>query len=164
MDQIMNRRSALKYIAAIGIGGGGVYAWQNVDRHKKSVIESASSIVGPPPTENEIATKSPKHKSGINSVTFFESGATEITLEENHNGESVGFAHEYHDMGTERVAKWNAPEFSGPITVDLKSEIAAHGEFPTNSFQLAIISHVKNDVYLMISSSFRFSVPDSYIG
>lgn len=159
----MNRRSALKYIAAIGVGGGGVYAWQNADQPEKSVIESASSIVGPPPTENEIATKSPNHKSGINSVTFFESGATKILFEENHTGEFVGFAHEYHDMGTERVAKWNAPEFSGPITVDLKSKITSYGEFPTNKFQLALISKVQGDFYIIISGSFRFSVPDSYI-
>lgn len=171
----MNRRTVLALVGGIGIGG---YVFGTNDPVKKaqstlSSVVSAQNVGGPPPTENKIKTATPPsdypdHATHIKIVELYESGAAKITLAEDHSCyERIGVTHEaleIHKQDTSEALRiWDAPQFSGPLVVNMKSAIQSESGYPSRRFRLRLLGPADQYCFGIGLSTLEFTVPSSYL-
>lgn len=103
-------------------------------------------------------------------LVFFESGAAEIYMSENHGAERLAFSHYLGELGQAPLRKpadayemWDAPEFEGPITVDMKDAIQSNRSYPSRRFKLKTYPEKGSvDFTLNRNRTVSFTVPEAY--
>lgn len=159
----MKRRQFINYFAAVTIGGAGVYAF---DKYTTSANDPHSNtvpnLIGPPPTNELIQSVSGDDFTDIKELRLYESGAAEITLAENHLGDSLALTHEHLSFSSDdNFTEWTAPTFSGPKIVDIRTPIRSNGPYPSNTFKLGLGNKLEGAFFE--SSTLEFEAPESYI-
>lgn len=138
-----------------------------------SGCSSVSSITGPPETETAVKTIEPSN-SLFDSIVLYESGAAEITLVDDHgNWDRIGLTHAIHDLDysvdgkyDDAYAIWDAPQFAGPITKDMKSPIQENGSYPSQQFKLQLMPPEGENIIDIGGGpdiAVVFEVPEAYL-
>lgn len=152
-------------ILVVGVGVG--YGLATGD--PMAAVDAAGNVtidaVSGPETETEIKRIEPDGRfAQIKSVVLFESGAANITFAEDHSPrDKLAFGHSQNDICEQHYRTWGLPEFSGPITIDLKSVVKSNGPYPDNKFTFDLISEANNLCNDSIDSRIQFTVPRSWV-
>ncbi|WP_262180578.1 hypothetical protein [Haloarcula laminariae] len=123
--------------------------------------------------ENEIKTIEPED-SYFTKIALYENGDAEITLTEDH-GEwaRIAITHANNELtydssgqDEDAYAVWDAPQFEGPVTVDMKSAIQDNGPYPSPTFKLKLRPPEGENIIDIgggPSIATEFEVPKSYM-
>lgn len=101
-------------------------------------------------------------------VVLYESGGAKIFLAPDHACfERIGFTHEalsIDDRNTEEaLAVWDAPQFGGPITVDLRRAVRREEGYPSRQFKIKLLAESGETCFAMAVSEITFTVPEEYM-
>lgn len=153
----MNRRALLVNLLAFGAGAGGYAFWRG-DVTREDVAETIADE--PPATENKIAEAQAPGYEPIKRVVFYESGGTEIHLQNSHPYEHIGVTHAALNIYEDRFQSWDAPKYGGPLVVDLKTVLQNNGPYPNNRFT---IDGTRSPNEGLFTDGIDFRAPASYV-
>lgn len=124
-----------------------------------------SGIVGTPETDTRVKTVRGEI---IKRVDLYESGAAEITLADDHGClKRIAFTHTDLPLSqtntNDALRIWQAPDFGGPVTVDLKSAIQTKDGYPSRRFELKLIGEQGMVCMGWPPAEIEFTVPKSYM-
>lgn len=161
----MKRRRFLRDGGMFALGAGAAYAY---GRSEMSLSDDRISVdinmsQSKEPAE-KISTVKPEYqgRTKFQEITFYTDGNANILLVQDHAQALVGFTHGAHDLKEQRYADWQAPEFSGPLRVQLRQEIQNNGSYPSNEFKVGLIAP-DGEILVPPPPAFEFSVPESFM-
>lgn len=145
-------------------------------------VPDASSVTGPPPTENKLSETGGLQGSGfggasgvpVSNIEFYESGAAIIHPAEGRDECQTDFAllYETQDFGvggtrndpkidtSPALDSWSFGDFDESVTVDFKSAIQSKSNYPSNEFRINV--YAEGETCLRDRSE-SFEVPESYL-
>jgi hypothetical protein len=134
---------------------------------------SINSLTGSSEPEVEVSTIEPSN-SLFTKIVLYENGFVDITLVEDHGDwERIGLTHTINDLDysadgeyDDAYAIWDAPQFAGPITKDVKSPIQSNGPYPSQSFKMKLLPPEGENIINIGGGpdiDVEFDVPDSYL-
>lgn len=96
-------------------------------------------------------------------IEFFDNGDATITFVEEHVADAFAITHSAKRLPGDAYGEWEAPEFAGPVTVDLRGVIADRDGYPDNVFQIDVVAEDDDEVALFYDAGAEFEVPESYM-
>jgi len=131
-------RAILVLVAVVGIvliGTGMIDVSVDSAAIADTVGDTVDGVDGPPATDDRLKTVT-NEEGFVRQIELYQSGAANITLAEDHGCfDTIEIS---HSESTTVYKRLDAPEFSGPVTVDLQSVIESHGPYPNNDFEVRV--------------------------
>lgn len=161
-----SRRGYIRDIGMLGAGAGASYLIFNTD----TVSEFAEDVS----KESGGSAEQSKNRSVIQkttfegsvestfqSVTFYSDGSASVLLAEDHPQGKIAFTHSNHSVDEIVYQRWNAPEFAGPIDIDMEEVVQANAPYPDDEFKFELVPD--GDGFFIGDTEVTFQVPDSFM-
>lgn len=177
----MNRRSLVRDAGLFVSGGAGAYVLletNTVDQIQSDTLGSGDGgIRDSDSTDDDGSNTNSEGRGGevikevqisepsihmFSRLRFYDTGRVDIFLVENHPGDRIAFTHSAHNVFNTVYRFWDAPEFEGPINVDLKRVIQNHGPYPSTEFKIALVAD-ENRTMAGVGGPTTFDVPGSFM-